>query len=375
MRGGGGRPPPRPVSLLLGGLRLRGIALGRGHHHEALPRTSVLALARVLRRLAVAVALARVHALALDLRLGAARLGVRRGRRSGQEQRCGRRGDQHVSTLHGSRPPVGVAQEYAAGAAVVSGSSVGREIFRPQREIKRGRRRDETQGMADHLTPDERRFRALASSSVERIAELDARGRTVYVSPNHASSGDDVLASIEHVHADDRSKVAAHFAAAFGDGSAQRASFRVTDASGATRWVEATLTPVLAEDGERHVLVVSRDVSEARELEQNVRESRERFQLIAENAYDMISEYDSRWQLKYANDQVRVLLGLSAASPAFDASTVHPDDLERVTAMFAGVIRGEEESSHSTYRIRRADGTWCWIDGTLRSFEQRAGER
>jgi hypothetical protein len=30
--------------------------------------------------------------------------------------------------------------------------------------------------MAEHLTPDERRFRALASSSVERIAEIDSQG-------------------------------------------------------------------------------------------------------------------------------------------------------------------------------------------------------
>jgi PAS domain S-box-containing protein len=229
--------------------------------------------------------------------------------------------------------------------------------------------------MADKQTPDERRFRALASSSVERITELDARGRVVYVGPSHERTRDDVLDSLDHVHAEDRSRVASHFAAAYQRGEPERLSFRVQDLAGATRWIESTITPFLAEDGERHVLVVSRDVSQARELEQRLRESRERFQLIAENAYDMIAEYDSNWRLQYANDQVRAVLGFGEGSPPFDTSTVHPADLERVIAMFAGVINGHEESGHSTYRIRRADGSWCWIDGSLRGFEQRDGRR
>ena len=230
-------------------------------------------------------------------------------------------------------------------------------------------------GMAEKLTPDERRFRALASNSVERIAELDSRGRTVYVSPNHEAMGDDVLDSLDHVHPDDRPEVAQQFAAAFGNGEARSASFRVIDAGGATRWIESTITPFPAEDGERHVLVVSRDVSQSRELEHRLRETRERFQLIAENAYDMITEYDSQWRLQYANDQVRAVLGFGEGSPAFDASTVHPDDRERVRAMFAGVISGREESSHSTYRIRRADGSWCWVDSSLRGFAHGDGQR
>ncbi|HKA15578.1 MAG TPA: PAS domain S-box protein, partial [Myxococcota bacterium] len=230
--------------------------------------------------------------------------------------------------------------------------------------------------MAHQPTPDERRFRALASSSVERIAELDPRGRTVYVSPNHATSGDDVLASIDHVHAEDRAEVAQHFASAFRDGVARRAAFRVIDTSGATRWIESTITPFPAENGERHVLVVSRDVSDAREMEHRLRESRERFQLIAENAYDMITEYDSQWRLQYANDRVRAVLGFGDGSPPpLDASIVHPEDLERVRAMFAGVISGREDSGYSTYRIRRADGSWCWIDGSMRTFDQRDGHR
>src|SRR6185503_6357620 len=87
------------------------------------------------------------------------------------------------------------------------------------------------------------------------------------------------------------------------------------------------------------------------------------------------AEYDSDFRRQYSNEQVRAVLGFDEGTPSFDATFVHPDDLERVMAMFSGVLSGREESSHSTYRIRRADGTWCWIDGTLRSFKLRDGRR
>jgi len=229
--------------------------------------------------------------------------------------------------------------------------------------------------MANQPTPDERRFRALASSSVERIVELDPRGQTVFASPSHVIAGDDVLASLDHVHPDDRTAVAEHFAAAFGAGAAARVTFRVRDRDGSTRWIESTLTPFLAEDGERHVLVVSRDATEARLGEQQLRESRERFQLIAENAYDMIVEYDSEWRLQYVNDRVQRVLGFGDANSEFDSDMVHPDDRERVAAMFTSVREGRAESAHSTYRLRRADGGWCWIDGSLRTSPQSHGSQ
>ena len=164
--------------------------------------------------------------------------------------------------------------------------------------------------MADRLTPDERRFRALASSSVERIAELDSQRPHRLREPEpRGERATTCSPRSTHVHPDDRRAVAAQFAAAFEQRRAAAHRVPGRRSAGATRWIESTITPFPAEDGERHVLVVSRDVTERRELEQRLRESRERFQLIAENAYDMIVEYDSEWRLQYSNDQVRAVLG------------------------------------------------------------------
>jgi PAS domain S-box-containing protein len=231
--------------------------------------------------------------------------------------------------------------------------------------------------MADQLTPDERRFRALASGSVERIAEVDAQGRTVYVSPNHAEAGDDLLASLDSVHPDDRPAVAARFAQAFATGVASSIAFRVHNLAGEMRWVESTVTPFPAEDGERHVLVVSRDVTEGRRIERQLQESRERFQLIAENAYDMIIDYDSQWRMQYANDRVREVLKVSnrELKVELDLDYVHPDDRTQFSALIERLGSGERDSVDATYRVRRDDGTWCWLDATLRAYSADDGQR
>ena len=38
------------------------------------------------------------------------------------------------------------------------------------------------------------------------------------------------------------------------------------------------------------------------------------------------------------------------------------------------MLSGGEDSANATYRVRRADGTWCWIDGTLRSYSRGDGQ-
>jgi two-component system, cell cycle sensor histidine kinase and response regulator CckA len=233
--------------------------------------------------------------------------------------------------------------------------------------------------MADQPTPDERRFRALASRSVERIAEIDPRGRIVYVSPNHRATGEDLLTSLAAVLPEDQRGVLLAFTQTFASGEPSRIAFRVKNLELETRWAEATLTPFTAEDGERHVLVVSRDVTEAQLTAQELRESRARFQLIAENAYDMIVEYDSQWRMRYSNDRVRAVLGFDHQRELdyqldLEFKHVHPEDRALVIETVERALSGGEDSANATYRVRRADGSWCWLDGTLRKHSAADGQ-
>src|SRR4029453_17990799 len=100
--------PTIPASLhllgLLGGLRLGlgRVALRLRHHHEAFARTVVLALAVVLRGVAVAVTLAGVHALAFDLGCATGFLGMGGPSEARYEHCRGCRRDERTSSLHES---------------------------------------------------------------------------------------------------------------------------------------------------------------------------------------------------------------------------------------------------------------------------------
>ena len=121
------RPTPTPrkgaCSTLLRRLLLRGLALVGRQHQEALALAGVLARALVRGGVAVALALAAVHALALDLPV-ARLLGGGGRRRLGEEQGAGGGGQDRGRRLHGSS---------------LSRSSSVRDAMLPQRR-RRGKR-------------------------------------------------------------------------------------------------------------------------------------------------------------------------------------------------------------------------------------------
>jgi PAS domain S-box-containing protein len=224
---------------------------------------------------------------------------------------------------------------------------------------------------AEAHSSDGERFRALAWSDFDRIAEVDAQGRTLWVSPNHGARSGPAL-SLADVHDEDRPEVGRAFRRALEEGESQRIAFRVRDGD-ATRWVECTLTPMGDEPGTRRVLVVSRDVTVVKETEARLRGSRERFRLIAENAYDMIAELDANGQVLYVNTQVARVMGTDDGHD-LTSIQVHPDDLPRVKAALERTLQ-EGIATTATYRLAHADGRWRWIEARYRAARTETGER
>jgi len=91
------------------------------------------------------------------------------------------------------------------------------------------------------------------------------------------------------------------------------------------------------------------------------------YQLIADNASDMVVTLDLQFIQRYVSPGCRDLLGYKPAdlvglSPI---DQFHPEDAERVTACLAAVAAGRE---HETliYRTRHRDGTWIWVEASFR---------
>ena len=232
--------------------------------------------------------------------------------------------------------------------------------------------------MAERPTPEERRFRALAGSSLDHVAEIDGRGRIVYVSPDARPGRDADSLGFERIHPEDRRVTAETLAEALRTGESQRTSFRVVDPErpGQWLWLEVTMTPFVAEDDARHALLVSRDVTGSRRLEERLRETRERFRRVAENAYDMIAEYDASGALLYCNDRVWEVLGYPETDRVREPGhLVHRDDRETLIEAFERVRDGVEDAIRIEHRVQRFDGSWCWVESTVCASEEHGGPR
>jgi PAS domain S-box-containing protein len=96
-----------------------------------------------------------------------------------------------------------------------------------------------------------------------------------------------------------------------------------------------------------------------------VTQSEARYRLLAENARDIVSLQDASGKLLYVSPSTETLLGYRPESLLGDSvvSLVHPEDLERRENARLEVLReGGAGAASCTYRVRRSNGKWAWIE-------------
>ena len=95
------------------------------------------------------------------------------------------------------------------------------------------------------------------------------------------------------------------------------------------------------------------------------------FRLLAENSTDMISKHTSEGVYTYASPACRSLLGYEPEELLGHSAYefVHPDDLEQTRTTHPLMPRHPDPYTVS-YRIRRKDGSYIWVETTTRRVQQ-----
>ena len=165
------------------------------------------------------------------------------------------------------------------------------------------------------------------------------------------------------VHADDRELVGASVEQAI-EHDSPAVVYRAQWPDGTVRWHERKSQRVRTEGGRsRGMAGVTFDVTEREEATLALRESEERFRLIAEHARDLIGLLDVEGRARYLSPSWESILGYPAGAllGTVVLDLIHPDDRLEGSKLDAGLPR--------ELRLRRADGTWLWVEGL--SYEIR----
>jgi PAS domain S-box-containing protein len=130
---------------------------------------------------------------------------------------------------------------------------------------------------------------------------------------------------------------------------------------GSTLCVDMQIAPFRAPSGEAtHMVVVSRDITGRKRAESELRESNERFRLIAQATADVVWDWNLTDNTIWWSDGIRSRFGHvhGGSAPVQEAwfAHIHPDDLDRVVAGAEAVIKSGGESWSAEYRFMHADG-------------------
>ena len=121
---------------------------------------------------------------------------------------------------------------------------------------------------------------------------------------------------------------------------------------------------------------IARDITDRRKAEASLRQSDERFRLLASHAPVGIFLSDPSGSCVFVNEQWCAMAGLSQAEAQGDgwARAVHPDDRAEVLAGWRAAVQKGEPST-SEFRFLRPDGRTVWLHGSAVQFHDGDGFR
>ena len=217
---------------------------------------------------------------------------------------------------------------------------------------------------ADSLSRDPSFFEALLANTSDVVTVLDAKGTITYHSPAiqnmlGVAPGDSIgLHAADIVHRDDQEQVAKGIQSSIENpGSHAINTFRLPHANGTWRWIEADVRNLLSDPSINGVLVVCKDITDRRRLEE--------YLSIAEQT-SAISTF--RWevetQMATVSEATASMLGLSSlhttiGSEDFSAF-LHPDDKKAAFEAAAGAMN--DRAPFTLHMRLKHDG------GSYRSF-------
>ncbi len=220
----------------------------------------------------------------------------------------------------------------------------------------------------------EARYRSLVEDQSELVALSTPDGVLTYV--NHAYTAfygrqpEEMVGRnlFDFVPEEERAALSEHFQRVCATRESIEDENQVILPSGEQRWFAWTNRALRDAEGRITAIhSVGRDIQQRVVAERRLQASEARYRFLAENSTDMILLVDPDGRRLYASPACRKLLGYEPEETIAMRlnEAIHPDDAPRVLPILAA----SPGDTTLTYRLRRKDGNYVWVETTGKTVE------
>lgn len=245
------------------------------------------------------------------------------------------------------------------------------------------RNKNDEKVASQKLKESEEQYRLLADNAMDIIILTSTDRKIHYASPSlfkvlNIKSTELLQAEIfDHVHPDDRQFVIDSFYQQKKEDYESTLVFRIKNKAGEYIWLHSK-SSFIEYDPETQtgkLLTVLRDITEHKKIEISLRESEERYRLIAENATDVITIFDPEVNYVYLSPSVQKILGYTAE----EMLQKNVKDIMTLVsyqhALEAHRNRKDpDEIIHTETEYIRKDGTLVWGENTTSTLRDSKGQ-
>lgn len=241
----------------------------------------------------------------------------------------------------------------------------------------------------NHRLKERLQFLLTSSPAVIYARQPEADYRATYISSNIETvlgyPSEEFLTQrfwIDRIHPEDRERIFAALPALFELGT-HHDEYRFLHRNGCYIWIRDELCLVRNEQGNPVEIVgYFADISDRKRAEESLQASQRFIQQIADASPNILYLYDVQEQRNiYSNRETATVLGytpdqVQAMGSSFLQDLMHPDDLARLPQQREQINRSQDsEIVEFEYRMRQANGEWCWLYSRDAVFSRDAENR
>lgn len=159
-----------------------------------------------------------------------------------------------------------------------------------------------------------------------------------------------------------------------GSGNIWKGDIRNKKKDGTYYWVHATIIPFLNENGKPYQYIAIRtDITKEKELEEEVKQSYRKYQLIAEHSDKFVTLIDEDGSFYYISPTFNILLhhDIKALEKKKLFDLIHPDDLSLLKREIQYLLDSKKVlkkkvSKEMEFRMQNGDGKYIDVEGTIK---------